>query len=775
VLHQIGVGALGPVFRTYEPTRDRLVAVKVFRLDVTPEQARSLADELARAAEAGLFHPSIVEPVAAGLQGTVAYRAEEYVAAESLDVAMRHYAPATLDKVLPFITQLASALDFARAAGVGHGALHPRDIFVTPDEARATGFGVVDALDRLGLRAPVRRPYSPPERIAGQAWSTQADVFSLAVVAFELLTGRRPSGVGDQMGPLTGATLGARGDAIRTVLIRAMQENPADRYSTAMAFASALDRAAGQPDSSLRDASAMQAGAKAGAAEPRVPILEAPEVLPSAAAQAPIDFVIRDPEPTSDVGLENSASERHVEKAATDAERQEQDQVDARMVVTGTEGAQAHALDDFAAEAAAPGPEPGDSPREVARKVIAAREVRKRQIKRRSETADTVPADAAAEEESTDASWQLSPEEPAVVASIGPPGAASLFDGATDKLATTATNEALAEAPEFASEPIALDTQHRVVAVDEFRAREAAGAAAERGRPRVSERVKVPKTTPESLDAELPLPAFEESPSDRPRVVMLPIAVVLILGLVLGYAAGYVVGSREQQAAQTAPQVSPAPTGTPQTPGTTGKAYSEQAVSPTAGQPSATPPAVPSDTLPVAPAAAPPAAARSRSGRVVVSSSPTGASVTVNGVWSGRTPLTLNDLAFREYVIRLVHPGYEVAREAFTLSRSAATRTISVKLRREATSGRAPTATAPAPQSTPKVASTGAIYVDSRPRGARVIIDGKEHGTTPLQVSQSVGSHVIRLELADHEPWTITTQVTAGKTARVAGSLERIR
>ena len=53
VLHQIGIGALGPVFRTYEPTRDRLVAVKVFRLDVTPEQARALADELARAADAG--------------------------------------------------------------------------------------------------------------------------------------------------------------------------------------------------------------------------------------------------------------------------------------------------------------------------------------------------------------------------------------------------------------------------------------------------------------------------------------------------------------------------------------------------------------------------------------------------------------------------------------------------------------------------------------------------------------------------------------------------
>src|SRR3982750_4704652 len=182
VLHQIGVGALGPVFRTYEPTRDRLVAVKVFRLDVVPEQAQALADELAHAAEAELIHPSIVEPIAAGIEGTVAYRAEEYVAAESLDAAMRHYAPAAFDTMLRIVGQLAEAVDAARAAGVGHGALHPRDIFITPDEGRASGFGGVDALERVGLRAPVRRPYSAPERIAGAAWSTPADVFSLGAI-----------------------------------------------------------------------------------------------------------------------------------------------------------------------------------------------------------------------------------------------------------------------------------------------------------------------------------------------------------------------------------------------------------------------------------------------------------------------------------------------------------------------------------------------------------------------------------------------------------------
>ena len=242
VLHQVGVGALGPVFRTYEPTRDRLVAVKVFRLDITPEQARALADELAGATQAGLFHPSIVEPIASGVEGTVAYRAEEYVAAESLDVAMRHYAPAAVEKVLPFISQLAAGVDFARLNGVGHGALHPRDIFVTPEEARATGFGVVEALERVGLRAPVRRPYSAPERVAGDEWGTPADVFSLGAIAYELLTGRRPAGVGSAIGDLSGASATHAGE-LHAILVKAMAENPASRYPTAMGFASALEAA----------------------------------------------------------------------------------------------------------------------------------------------------------------------------------------------------------------------------------------------------------------------------------------------------------------------------------------------------------------------------------------------------------------------------------------------------------------------------------------------------------------------------------------------------
>ena len=252
MLHQIGVGVLGPVFRTYEPDRDRLVAVKVFRLSTTPEQARALAEEFNRIVELELKHPAIVTPIATGLTGTLAYLAQEYVAGESLDVAMRHYAPAPLDKALPFITQLASAIDLARAAGVTHGALHPRDVFFTPDEARVTGFGVVPALERVGLHGPIRRPYSAPERIAGEKWGPAADIFALAVIAFQLLTGRRPAGPGSQVVVLPGDISGvADVDRLERTFSDALADDPARRHASAQEFAQALGWAAGGEEAAM--------------------------------------------------------------------------------------------------------------------------------------------------------------------------------------------------------------------------------------------------------------------------------------------------------------------------------------------------------------------------------------------------------------------------------------------------------------------------------------------------------------------------------------------
>ncbi len=247
-MHQIGVGVLGPVFRTYDPDDDRLVALKAFRLEITPEQAGTLAAALQRVVQVGLVHPTIVTPIGAGLSDGVPYLALEYVAAESLDVSSRHDAPSVAGTALPFVVQLAEAIDTAHAAGLTHGALHPRDVFVTPDLARVTGFGVVSALDAVKLRGPLRRPYTAPEQIAGDDWGAAADRFALAAIVYELLTGKRLAGTGKRVTDRLAEVSGVRD---RTSLSRlfagALAETPETRPPSARQFADELADVFGWP------------------------------------------------------------------------------------------------------------------------------------------------------------------------------------------------------------------------------------------------------------------------------------------------------------------------------------------------------------------------------------------------------------------------------------------------------------------------------------------------------------------------------------------------
>ena len=242
MLHQIGSGVLGPVFRTYDPQRDRLIAVKAFRLDLVPEDVARLAEAIRRLAAASPSHPSLVPAVDGGLEGATAFLAMDYVAGETLDVAFRHLAPAPLDRALPVLTQIADALEAGWAAGLGHGALHPRDVFLTAgaDDVRVTGVGVVPALEATGVKAPVRRPYTAPERAAGEPWDVRADVYSLGAIAHELLTRRRPAGPGEQDGALATGLTPEQRVHVRKILSAALSERPEYRFATPKAFAEAL-------------------------------------------------------------------------------------------------------------------------------------------------------------------------------------------------------------------------------------------------------------------------------------------------------------------------------------------------------------------------------------------------------------------------------------------------------------------------------------------------------------------------------------------------------
>jgi serine/threonine-protein kinase len=324
VLHQVGAGSLGPVFRAHDPVEGRLVAIKAFRLEATPEQAAELAVELEDLAANQPRHPGIAAALAAGVAGTTPYLAQEYVAGEALDAVIRQFGPPPPAEALTTLRRVAEALDRAAGEGIHHGMLHPRDILIAEGgEARVIDLGVAQALERSGLRVPVRRPYSAPERVAESAWGGPADIFSLGAIAYELLTGRRLPGTGrpDVQAPsLTPPSAGQVDD----VLARALDADAAARFPSAADLVDALaallpaGRRTGRKRTRVGTDAAMplpleatEAVAGPEAAEPMLAPLEAPP--PGPGPDLPLD----DPPPPRFVSLDDEPEA--AEAAATAA------------------------------------------------------------------------------------------------------------------------------------------------------------------------------------------------------------------------------------------------------------------------------------------------------------------------------------------------------------------------------------------------------------------------------------------------------------------------
>src|SRR5439155_13314508 len=196
--------------------RDRLVPIKLFRLELPPERIHQYLTELERVIDATLTHPVIAAPLPAGLDPSGApYLVQEFAAADSLDILVRDYGPAPPVDALRLAVQLAGALDFASVVNVDHGALHARDVLISSDDARITGLGVTRALEAVGVTAPLRRPYTAPERLNGGSWDRRADIFSLAALLYEMLSGRRVAATGRRAAESIGAIPGADGGALR--------------------------------------------------------------------------------------------------------------------------------------------------------------------------------------------------------------------------------------------------------------------------------------------------------------------------------------------------------------------------------------------------------------------------------------------------------------------------------------------------------------------------------------------------------------------------------
>lgn len=237
VLHQVGAGTSGPVFRAVHPETSAALAIKLVTLPFAPERVSAVVRNLESLVGLASTSGGACEVIDAGLHGSTPYLVTAFAPGDALDAALRQFGPAALVDLVPRLRILARALDEAAADDILHGALHPRDVLVSDSSTVLTGLGVWPILVRHGQRLPLRRPYRGPE-LADTTVSAAGDRFAMAALAYEWMTGRRaPSTfVAGDVAPLPGVDR----EALGRIFARALHADPGERYDTCEALVADL-------------------------------------------------------------------------------------------------------------------------------------------------------------------------------------------------------------------------------------------------------------------------------------------------------------------------------------------------------------------------------------------------------------------------------------------------------------------------------------------------------------------------------------------------------
>ncbi len=283
LLSPLGEGGMGTVFlaRRADASFDKLVAVKFIHAELlSPLLRERFAAE--RQALAALEHPGIARLLDGGESaGGEPYLVLEYVEGRSL-LAFATEKDLSRRERLGLFLQILAAVAHAHSHLIVHRDIKPSNILVTAKgEAKLLDFGVAKILTpidgpegatRTSLRA-LTPEYASPEQVLGGATTTATDVYSLGVVLFELLTGRRPyrvpTGAPEEWAEAALHQEVARAPEVRgdldAILLKALRKSPVERYATVDAFADDLRRHLdGRPVAARRGSLAYRAAKFAG-------------------------------------------------------------------------------------------------------------------------------------------------------------------------------------------------------------------------------------------------------------------------------------------------------------------------------------------------------------------------------------------------------------------------------------------------------------------------------------------------------------------------------
>ena len=283
---EIARGAMGKVYRGYDPLCRRVVAIKTIRPEYLDQRnARDYLQRFQREARAAgaLSHPNIVTIYDVSDD----YSVMEYLEGVTLLSLLAQRGGLNLTDVLDIVAPIADALDHAHQQGIIHRDIKPSNIMIFSDgQPKIMDFDVahlestIMTTDGESFGSP---PYMSPEQILGEEPTAQADIFSLGVVTYELLTGQRPF-VGDKIPSILFRVINQEPASPRKwnedlpprydkVFSTVLAKKPANRYATAADFVRALQLSKPGKDRALDTAAraAVEKAARAGTVRAHAP------------------------------------------------------------------------------------------------------------------------------------------------------------------------------------------------------------------------------------------------------------------------------------------------------------------------------------------------------------------------------------------------------------------------------------------------------------------------------------------------------------------------
>ncbi|PYY19804.1 MAG: serine/threonine protein kinase [Acidobacteria bacterium] len=248
VMKELGKGAMGVVYLGKDPKINREVAIKTLRFEdeFDAGDMKGMKERFFREAESAgrLVHPNIVTIYDAGEDGDISYIAMELLNGTDLKQHTTKGKLLPVSETLEVIAKVADALDYAHSQNVVHRDIKPANIMkLKNSEIKVTDFGIarITSQSKTATGTVMGTPaYMAPEQLAGKKVDGRADLFSLGVTMYELLTGEKPF-IGESVATLMfrianephAPVLSMRADlplALNDIVNRALQKDPEKRY-----------------------------------------------------------------------------------------------------------------------------------------------------------------------------------------------------------------------------------------------------------------------------------------------------------------------------------------------------------------------------------------------------------------------------------------------------------------------------------------------------------------------------------------------------------------